>query len=163
MARNKSNKYYKSSTDFQETPRPHTIEAPYDGSTSTTSGNSFAAAMEYTAALEEKTHAQAERILALESSVDGQTVLTEATEYAASAVTAGGNNKDLKELRAMTKELTASITSQAETLASLSVKTHSGGGENNRNEEIAARLARVCALQEGGLSQGRKLLGVSGQ
>ena len=63
----------------------------------------------------------------------------------------------------MMKQIKASVTAQEATLAALSVKTHSGGGENNRNEEIAARLARVCALQEGGLSQGRKLLGVSGQ
>ena len=55
--------------------------------------------------------------------MDGQTVLAEATEYAAITVTAGGNNKDLKDLREMTKQLMASVTAQAATLAALSVKT----------------------------------------
>ena len=84
--------------------------------------------MEYAAALEEKSHTQAERILELEANVDGQTFLTKATEYAASAVTVGGNNKDLKELITMMKQLTDSVTAQAATLEALSVKTHSGGG-----------------------------------
>ena len=96
LARNKSNKSYESSTAFREMPRTHTIETPYDGLTATTAGNSFAAAMEYTAVLEEKAHIQAERILEIEGSVDGHTIFTKATKYAASAVTAGGNNKDLK-------------------------------------------------------------------
>ena len=84
--------------------------------------------MEYTTALEEKSHTQDYLILALKASVDGQTVLIKATEYAASAVTAGGNNKDLKEMITMMKQLTASVTDQAATLEALSVKTHSGGG-----------------------------------
>ena len=112
--------------------------------------------MEYAAALEERAHAQADHILDLEASVDGQTFFTKTTEYVASAVTAGGNNKDLKELIAMMKQLTASVTVQAAILADLSVKTHSG-------RESTSRLARVSALQEGSLSQGRKLLGVSSQ
>ena len=66
MARNKSSKSYKISTAFRETPHPHTIKTPYDGSTATTADGSFAAAMEYAAALEEKAHTQAERILELE-------------------------------------------------------------------------------------------------
>ena len=51
--------------------------------------------------------------------MDGQTVLTKATKYAASTVTVVGNNKDLKELSVVMKQLTATVT--------LSVKTHSGG------------------------------------
>ena len=51
LARNKSNKSYKSSAAFRETPRPHTIETPNDGLTSTTADESFAAAVEYTALL----------------------------------------------------------------------------------------------------------------
>ena len=136
LAHNKSNKSYKSSAAFQETPRPHTIKAPYGELTATTAEYSFTAAMEYTAALEEKTRAQSERILALEARVDGQTVLAKATEYAASAVTAGGNNKDLKELREMMKQLTASFTAQAATLASLSVKTHSDDSGGRENTEM---------------------------
>ena len=92
--------------------------------------------MEYSAVLEEKAHAQSERILELEASVDGQTFLTKATKYAASAVIAGGNNKNVKELKAMMKQLTDSITSQAPTFAALSVKTHSGGGGNEKNTEM---------------------------
>ena len=65
----------------------------------------------------------------------------------------------------MMKQIKASVTAQEATLAALSVKTHSGvgGGEKNRDKESAARLVLVRALQEGGLSQGRKLLGVSVQ
>ena len=49
--------------------------------------------MECAAALVEKTHAQAERILEIESSMDGQNVLTKATEYTASTVSAGGKKQ----------------------------------------------------------------------
>ena len=68
--------------------------------------------------------------------MDVQTALTEATEYAASAVPAGGNKKDLKELRAMMKQITDSVTAQAEILTDLSVKTHSGGGSVRKNTEM---------------------------
>ena len=98
--------------------------------------------------------------------MDGQTVLTKVIEYEASSVTAGGNNKELMELRAMMKKLTALVTAQAATLAALSFKTHSGGGgskKKHQKEESVTRIAHVCTLQEGGLSQGRKLLGVSNQ
>ena len=147
LARNKSNKSYKISADFQETPCPHTIESPSDVSIATTADDSFAVAMEYATALEDKTHMQAERILALESSVDGQTVLTKATEYAESAVTVEGNNKDLKDLRTMMKQLTASVTAQEATLAALSVKTHSDGGGGGKNTKMkkARPGLHVCA------------------
>ena len=42
---------------------------------------------------------QAERIIEIEASVDSQTVLTKATDFAASTLTMGGANKDLKEIR----------------------------------------------------------------
>ena len=40
--------------------------------------------------LEDKTNAQADHIIDLKASVDGQTVLTKATDFAASAVLIGG-------------------------------------------------------------------------
>ena len=94
--------------------------------------DNFAVAMDYTAALEEESHAQDECILDLEASMNGQTVLTKATKYVASEVTAGGNNKYLKELRAIMKQLKALVTAQAEILADQSVKTHSGGGSGGK-------------------------------
>ena len=147
MARNKSNKSYESSAAFQETPRSHSIETPYDRLTTTTADDSFAASMEYSAALEEKTHTQAEHILEIEASVDGQTILTKATQYAASAVTAGGNNKELKELRETMKQRMDSVTTKAATLAALYVKTHSGGGGGGKNTKMkkARPGLHVCA------------------
>ena len=96
LTSNKSNKSYEISEAFKEMPLPHTIEAPSYGSTTTTADKIFAAAMEYAAALEKKTHTQAKCIFALKASVDGHTVLAKATKYAASVVTSGGNNKYLK-------------------------------------------------------------------
>ena len=83
---------------------------------------------------------QAERIIDIKSRVDGQTVLTKATDYATSAVTTGGANKNLKDLRAMMKHLTDSFSAQAATLASLSVKRNNDGGggrggENTKNKK----------------------------
>ena len=136
LASNDSNKSYESSAAFRETPPHHTIEAHLNGSTATIADNSFTEAMEYAAALEEKKHAQTERIITLEASMNGQNVLTEDTEYVASAVTAGGNNKGLKDVRMMIKQLTASVTAQGGILESLSVKTHSGGRGGGTNTEI---------------------------
>ena len=92
---------------------PSHHQTPYDESTATTSDASFTAAMGYAAGLEEKAHTQAKCILELKASVDGQTILTEAINYAASTVTAGGNNKYLKDLRLIMKQLTASVTARA--------------------------------------------------
>ena len=86
--------------------------------------------------LEEKAHTQSECICEIEASVDVQTVLTKATEYAARTVTAGGNNKYLKEMRAIMKQLTDSVTAQAATLVALSVKTHSGGSSGRKNTKM---------------------------
>ena len=79
--------------------------------------------------------------------MDVQTALTEATEYAASAVTAGGNNKDPKDLREMMKQLADSVTVQAATFTYLSVKTHSGGGGGRKNTEMKKAWPglHVCA------------------
>ena len=60
--------------------------------------------MEYATAMEEKSNAQDERIIELEASVDGQTVLTKTTDYAASAVSTG-TNKKLNEIRVVMKQL----------------------------------------------------------
>ena len=107
--------------------------------------------MEYASAVEEKTHTQAESILELEASVDEQTVLTKANEYAVISVTAGGNNKDLKELRLMMKQLTASVTAQAATLTALSVMTHSCGGSGRENTKMKKSRPglHVCAHCKG--------------
>ena len=103
--------------------------------------------MEYAAALEEKTHAQDESILELESSMYGQIVLTKATKYAARPVIEGGKNKDLKDLSVMMKQLTASVNAQAETLVALSVKKNSGGGSGKKNTEMKKEPPglHVCA------------------
>ena len=98
--------------------------------------------MEYAAALEKKRQAQAERIIALKASVKGQNIITNATEYVSSTVTAGGNNKDLKELRLMMNQLTASVSTQAATLVVLSVKTHSGGGGGGCRKNTEMKKAR---------------------
>ena len=77
--------------------------------------------------------------------MDGQTFLAEATKYMASEVTEGGNNKELKELRLMMKQLTASVTAQVGTLAALSIKTHSGGGgEKNTEMKKAQPGLHMC-------------------
>ena len=47
--------------------------------------------MEYAVVLEEKASSQAERIIEVEASVDGQTVLTDTTNYVASTVDTGNN------------------------------------------------------------------------
>ena len=57
--------------------------------TAKTVNGSFTAAMDYATELEEKEKAQAERNTELEASVDGQTILTNTMDYAASAVSAG--------------------------------------------------------------------------
>ena len=103
LERNKSHKNYNRSTAFQELPHPHAIETLHGGSTATTADNSFTAGMKYASALEEKSNKQANRMIKLEARVDGQTILTKATNFATSTVTTGWANKDLKELQAMMK------------------------------------------------------------
>ena len=87
MEREQAHNNFESSADFQETPCPHTIKTSRDGVTAKTLEYSFATAMEYASALEEKSLMQSKCIIELKSSLDGQTVLTKATDYAASAVT----------------------------------------------------------------------------
>ena len=80
--------------------------------------------------------------------MDGQTILIEATYFSAIAVTMGGANKDSKELRAMMKQLTASVTAQAATLAALSTETNSGGGDGggkNTGKKKARLGLYMCA------------------
>ena len=60
--------------------------------------DSFTAAMEYTAVIEEESNAQDERIIELEDSVDDQTVFTDTTYNAMSEVSMGANN-ELTEIR----------------------------------------------------------------
>ena len=94
---------------FRKASRPHTLNPPQVGATYTTSDKSITAAMEYAAALEEKASAQSKCIIDLDVRVYGQTVLTDTTDYAASAVSTG-DNKELTEIRSMMKQLAALVT-----------------------------------------------------
>ena len=83
---------------FRKAPCPHILEAPQGGATSKMADDSFTAAMEYTAVIEEESNAQDERIIELEDSVDDQTVFTDTTYNAMSEVSMGANN-ELTEIR----------------------------------------------------------------
>ena len=78
--------------------------------------------------------------------MDGQTVLTNTTEYAASAVDTG-TNKELRKIKAMMKQIAASITSQVETVATLSTKIN--GSISSAGKTIDKKKSRpgfhVCA------------------
>ena len=80
----------------------------------------------------------------LTANVDCYIVFAEATYYVSSVVATGGAKKELKDLRGMMKYLTASVTAQASTLASLSVKTNSssggGGGQNTDKKKVRPGL-----------------------
>ena len=91
LEREKYHKHFESSAVFREATHPHTLETPQGGATRTTTDISFTAAMEYDLALEEKANTQAECIIELEASVDGQTVLTNTNDYVASTVVTGTN------------------------------------------------------------------------
>ena len=147
LEREQAHKNFESRATFQEAPHNHTLDTHHGGATVTTAGNSFTTAMEYDAALEEKANAQAESIIESEASVDGQTVLTEATYFVSSAVSTEGANKELKKIRAMMKRLKASITSQAATLEALSTNMNSNGrgSGQNVNKKKARPDLHVCA------------------
>ena len=102
--------------------------------------------MDYAADLEENSNTQSEPITDLEASMDGQTVLTNTTDYAAIAV-ATGNNKELSEIKAIMKQLAAYVTFQAATVATLSTKMN--GGSSGAGKTIDKKKARpglhVCA------------------
>ena len=83
--------------------------------------------MEYSAALEEKANAQAERIIQLNVSVDGQIFLTDTMDYATIGV-ATGTNKELNKIQATMKQLEASVTAQEATVETLSTKMNRGSG-----------------------------------
>ena len=102
--------------------------------------------MDYTAALEDKSNTQAERVIYLEASVDVQSVLINTTEYVASVV-ATGTNKELSKIKAMMKQLAASFTAQVATVATLSTKMN--GGSSGTKKTIEKKKARqglhLCA------------------
>ena len=104
-------------------------------------------AKEYVAALEDKYNVQAKRIIELKDSLDGQTVLVNATYYATSAVSTG-SRKELTKIRSMMKQLVYSVTSQAATVATLSTKINgssSGGAGWNTDKKKARPSLHVCA------------------
>ena len=78
--------------------------------------------------------------------MDGQTVLTNPTEYGASAISTG-TKKELSEVKAMMKHLADSVISQLETVATLSNKMN--GGSSGSGKTIDKKKARpglhVCA------------------
>ena len=74
----------------------------------------------------------------LEARVYGQTFLINTTEYTASVV-ATGTNKELIEIKAMMKQLAASVTSQAATVATLS--TNMNGGSSGTVKKIDKKKA----------------------
>ena len=80
-------------------PTPTPSGSPKGGTIATTIDSSFTKTMEYSAALEEKGNARAERIIELEARVDGQIVLTDTTDYAARAV-AKATNKETINIKA---------------------------------------------------------------
>ena len=148
LEREQAHKNYESSAVFREAPRSHTIKTLHRGANATTAENSFAASMEYAAELEEKANTQAECIIELKASGDGQTILTEATDFVASAVTTGGSNKDLKELWLMVKQLKYYITPQSATLADLPTKNNSGcndRGGKNTDKKKSRPVLHMCA------------------
>ena len=89
--------------------------------TTTTIDRSLTAATKNSAAIEKKSNTHAELIIELEDSVDFQTVLTDTTDYAESAV-ATGTNKEINEIKEMVKQVSASVIAQAETVETLSTK-----------------------------------------
>ena len=96
--------------------------------------------------LREKSNTQAERIIELGASVDGQNVLTNTTEYVAMLV-ASGTNKELREIKATMKQLAASVTTQEVTMETVSTKMN--GGSRGAGKIIDKKKARtglhVCA------------------
>ena len=78
--------------------------------------------------------------------MDGQTTLTDTSDYAASAV-ATCTNTELNEIKATMKQLADSVTAQAETVVTLSTKTN--GGSISTVKKTDKKKARpglhVCA------------------
>ena len=118
--------------------------------------------MGYAEALEEKANAQGERIIELEASVDGQTVLTNTTYYAMSSFSMGAR-KELIEILAMMKQPADLVTAQAATVATLSTNINYGGGGAGRNIYKENTSPVLYALQVGSVPQGRKLFGAGFQ
>ena len=78
--------------------------------------------------------------------MDGQTILINTTEYAASAVDTG-TNKELSDIKEMIKQLVASVTAQAETVATLSTTMNNGssGAVKKVDKKKARPGLHVCA------------------
>ena len=78
--------------------------------------------------------------------MDGQTFLSNTTNYVASAV-ATGTNKEMSNIKETMKQLAASVTSQAEPVATLS--TNMNGGISSSGKNIDKKKARpdlhMCA------------------
>ena len=78
--------------------------------------------------------------------MDGQTFLSNTTNYVASAV-ATGTNKEMSEIKAMMKQLTASVTAHVATVATLS--TNMNGVSSSYGKTIYKKKVRpglhVCA------------------
>ena len=132
---------------LREAPHTHTLEDPQGEVTSTTADNRYTAAMEYAAALEEKSYAQAERIIEVYASVNFQTVLTKSTDFSAIVVLTGAK-KELTEIRAMMKQLEALVTAQDATVAALFTKITEGGGGGSgwdANKNKVRPGLHVCA------------------
>ena len=95
------------------------------------------------AALEDKYNAQAERIIEIKAIMDGQTVLTNATNYDASAVSMG-YRKELTDMRAMMKQLDDLVTTQDSTVETLSIKINTiigrGTGWNTDKKKVRPGL-----------------------
>ena len=84
--------------------------------------------------------------------MDDQTVLTDTTDYAASAVSMG-DNKELTEIREMMKQLVAEVNSQAAIVATLSTKINggsAGAGRNIDNKKARPGL-HVCKHRKRGV------------
>ena len=84
--------------------------------------------------MEEKANLQAKHSIYLKASLDGQTVLTKTTDYAAITVSTG-TIRELNKIRATMKQLAASVTSQASTVATLYTKTNGGSSGTIMNIE----------------------------
>ena len=78
--------------------------------------------------------------------MDSQTVLTNTIEYAASAG-AIRNNKELNKIKAIMKQLEASVTNQAATVETFSTKTNGSisGSRKTTDKKKASPGLHVCA------------------
>ena len=78
--------------------------------------------------------------------MDVQTILANTTDYASSALSTG-TNKELKKIQEIMKQLSASVTSQAATVATLSTKINgAGSGARRTTDKKNSRPSlHICA------------------